>query len=339
MTSPAPSSSSPREALTRRRARERGAARGEAEPELAADLLAEVARGEVLARERAALGLPQEPLVEGRRPVEQLEEPLAPLPRSVLLGRGLLVLELHAEPVAEPLDRADEVEVLFLLDERDRVAALAAAEALEGAAVGRDAEARRPLLVKRAEADVTAPRLAQARVPLDERDDVGRCLDGLDRGVLDPRHQRFSAYASAKRSVIPATYSTISSAPSPPRGEVIDDAVDRLVRAAMLLACVVGEVDALEHEVAQAVHRPADLLALADVAGGRRRLDQVVDEAVDPPRPGRPEQLDLLLRQVVLGEQAVAERVVDVVVDVGDAVDEAHDLPLERVRLDARRCA
>ena len=132
------------ESLPRRRARERGAARGEAEPELAADLLAEVARGEVLARKRAALGLPQEPLVEGRRPVEQLEEPLTPLPRAVLLGRGLLVLELHAEPVAEPLDRADEVEVLLLLDERDRVAALAAAEALERAAVGRDAEARRP---------------------------------------------------------------------------------------------------------------------------------------------------------------------------------------------------
>ena len=45
------------------------------------------------------------------------------------------------------------------------------------------------------------------------------------------------------------------------------------------------------------------------------------------------EQRDLLVRQVVLAEQPVAHRVVDVVVDVGDAVDEADDLALERRRL------
>ena len=42
---------------------------------------------------------------------------------------------------------------------------------------------------------------------------------------------------------------------------------------------------------------------------------------------------DLLARQVALAEEPVAQRVVDVVVDVRDAVDEADDLPLERLRL------
>ena len=45
------------------------------------------------------------------------------------------------------------------------------------------------------------------------------------------------------------------------------------------------------------------------------------------------EQLDLGPRQVGLGEDPVANRVVDVVVDVRDAVDDAHDLALERLRL------
>ena len=49
--------------------------------------------------------------------------------------------------------------------------------------------------------------------------------------------------------------------------------------------------------------------------------------------PGRAEQRDLLLRQVVGGEHPGADRVVDVVVDVRDAVDDADDLPLERLRL------
>ncbi len=49
--------------------------------------------------------------------------------------------------------------------------------------------------------------------------------------------------------------------------------------------------------------------------------------------PVSPEDRDLLARQVVLVEQPVPHRVVDVVVDVRDAVDEPHDLPLERLGL------
>ena len=56
-------------------------------------------------------------------------------------------------------------------------------------------------------------------------------------------------------------------------------------------------------------------------------------EAVDPARARLPEQRDLLARQVLLREQPEADRVVDVVVDVGDPVDEADDPPLERLGL------
>src|SRR6185437_12167818 len=109
-----------------------------AEPELAADLLAEPAGGEIVARAGSGLRLPEHAGVEFGRPLEQRPQLiLAPTP-LLLLRRGLLVLELDPEAPREQLDRADEVDVLRLLDERDRVAALAAAEALVRAASRRD---------------------------------------------------------------------------------------------------------------------------------------------------------------------------------------------------------
>ena len=53
-----------------------------------------------------------------------------------------------------------------------------------------------------------------------------------------------------------------------------------------------------------------------------------MDEPVDAARPGVAQQLDLLPGQLILSEHAGADRVVDVVVDVGDPVDDANDLPL-----------
>ena len=58
-----------------------------------------------------------------------------------------------------------------------------------------------------------------------------------------------------------------------------------------------------------------------------------MDEPVDAVRPGVAQQLDLLPGQLILSEHAGADRVVDVVVDVGDPVDDANDLPLECCRL------
>jgi len=92
-----------------------------------------------------------------------------------------------------------------------------------------------------------------------------------------------------------------------------------------------SEIDALEHEGTQGKHRLANLLALADVAGRLRGLDQVVNERVNPPRAGRSEELDLCCGQLRRREHAGADRVIDVVIDVGHAVDEPDDLALERV--------
>ena len=55
--------------------------------------------------------------------------------------------------------------------------------------------------------------------------------------------------------------------------------------------------------------------------------------AVDPIGARGTEQLDLGAGQVGVREDPVADRIVDVVVDVGDAIDDAYDLPLQRLRL------
>ena len=160
----------------------------EAEAELAADGLPEAAALEVGADGHAGGRLPQVPLVERGGLVEHGVEPVAPLARLLLLRRRLLVLERDAEPFGQPLDRAGEVEVLGLADERDHVAALAAAEAVVEL-VGRvDREARRPLLV-----EGTAPRVARAGLPQrraagDDLDHVGGRHDLPDGRLLDPGH-------------------------------------------------------------------------------------------------------------------------------------------------------
>ena len=65
----------------------------------------------------------------------------------------------------------------------------------------------------------------------------------------------------------------------------------------------------------------------------RRRLDKVVHERVDALRARVAEQLDLRRGQILRRKQPAADRIVDVVVDVGDAVDDPHDPALERLRL------
>src|SRR5262249_2418550 len=120
---------------------------------------------------------------------------------------------------------------------------------------------------------------------------------------------------------------------APAVDQVLEDPPDDLVCALLVRLAAGGKVDPLEHERAQREHRLADLLALADVAGALRGLDEVVDERVDAARPGRSEQLDLAARQLGRAEHPCAHGVVDVVVDVGHPVDEAHDLALQRVRL------
>ena len=115
--------------------------------------------------------------------------------------------------------------------------------------------------------------------------------------------------------------------------EPVEDVPHRPHGKRSLLLGLRPEVHALEHERAQVEHRPADVLALDDVVGVGRGLDDVVHERVDPARAALAEERDLLLRQLLGPEQPRPQRVVDVVVDVRDAVDEADDLALERLGL------
>src|SRR5205823_11685377 len=177
-----------REAALTGLARERRAARRETEPVLPANLLAEATALEVRARLRPGLRLPEVALVERGCRVEHGVEPLAAPALRVLLGRGLLVLERNVEPLRQPLDRADEVDPLRLLDEGDCVASPLAAEAVVRALLGADGKGRRPLVVERAEPRESGARTAKRSAAGEDLDDVGDPLDGFDRGVGDPRH-------------------------------------------------------------------------------------------------------------------------------------------------------
>ena len=158
------------ESLLPRFPRERRAAGREPEPVLAADLLAETAALEVRARRLTARRLPEVALVERGRLLEQREQPLAP---PTLRGPAPGELSSYSSGT---LNRSASNSIAptksrfsCLLDERDRVPALAATEALEGASVRRDREAWRLLLVERAQAGETRAGLAQPRVTPDER--------------------------------------------------------------------------------------------------------------------------------------------------------------------------
>src|SRR5262249_12475345 len=127
-------------------------ARRVADPERAQRLLGEAAVGQVPARGRCLLRLPQVALVEAGRALQQLQQPLA---RLAALGRArVLVLDgqLDADALGQRLHRADEVQALGLLDELERVAPDPAAEAVVDALVSIHAERRRALLVERAQA-------------------------------------------------------------------------------------------------------------------------------------------------------------------------------------------
>ena len=61
--------------------------------------------------------------------------------------------------------------------------------------------------------------------------------------------------------------------------------------------------------------------------------DHVGDERVDAPRVRRTEHVDDIRRDIVHRDQPGPHRVVEIVVDIGDAVGDANHLAFERVRL------
>src|SRR5256886_16180600 len=159
-------------------------------------------RSEVRTRFRSCLRLPEVALVERGRRVEHRVEALPVPALRVLLGRSLLILERNVEPLREPLNRSDEVDALGLLDERDRVAAALAAEAVVGAFLGTDGERRRPLVVERAEPGEARARSLQLRPAGNDLDNIGGGLDGLDRGIGDPRHSALEPGRVGEREAI-----------------------------------------------------------------------------------------------------------------------------------------
>src|SRR5439155_6401356 len=99
-----------REALLAGLGDERGADRGEPETELPADLLAEAPRLQVRPRRLAELRLPEHPLVERGRLLQEGLKSLSPPALRIRVRGRLLVLERDAESLGEPLDRFHEVE-------------------------------------------------------------------------------------------------------------------------------------------------------------------------------------------------------------------------------------
>src|SRR5581483_7593599 len=94
-------------------------------------------------------------------------------------------LELDAGALREDAHGVDEPDVLVLLQEAERVAARAAAEALEEAAVGVDVKRRRLLAVERAQPDEIVAALAQRDVRPDHLADVGAGQDLALDAVVD----------------------------------------------------------------------------------------------------------------------------------------------------------
>ncbi len=119
-----------------------------------------------------------------------LHQPHPGAPVAAGRGAAALVGQVQADPVGQALHRLHEREVLDLHDELDDVAALAAAEAVEGAVAGAHVERGRLLLVERAQALQRAPaRAAQCDVLADDLVDPIALADLRDVALPDPsRH-------------------------------------------------------------------------------------------------------------------------------------------------------
>src|SRR5262249_53925043 len=152
------------------------------------DLLPEAAAPEVAACVGAGLRLPEVAFVERGSGVEYRVETVAAPAPGVLLGGGFLVVQRDVEALSEPLDSTHEVDAFGLLDERDRVAGGAAAEAIVEPLLRADGERWRPLVVERAKPREPRTRAAKLRPSRNDLDDVRGSLDGLDRRVGDASH-------------------------------------------------------------------------------------------------------------------------------------------------------
>ena len=152
--------------------------------ELAGDIARESAPTQIVAR-LTGVGVVQQALVVPLdRLVHRFGELLAARPFLRLARRG--VVELDPGLRGEVLDRAGKIEVLDLLDEREHVAALVAAEALVAPRLFTDVERTALLGVERAEPDPVPSDPFQGDVLLDGVDDRHRRPQPFDVLVDDP---------------------------------------------------------------------------------------------------------------------------------------------------------
>src|SRR5438477_434228 len=98
-----------------------------------------------------------------------------------------------------------------------------------------------------------------------------------------------------------------------------------------------GEVDILEHELAEGVGRIEDLVAHRHLGLAVRGDDHVVDHRVEPLRAIATERGAYLLRDVLFAHDLRTHRVIDIVMQVRDLVRVPHDPPLGRLG-NAPRC-
>ncbi len=147
---------------------------GEAELELADDVVAEAPLAEVGHAHGLPFGMAREHVGEiVARPLVEDEEALALRLRPLLLGGELLLLHLYAVAAAQPFQCLGIGHLLVLHDEMHDVAALAAAETLAELLRGRHDEARRALVVERAQPLVVHARLAEGDELAHHVHDVG----------------------------------------------------------------------------------------------------------------------------------------------------------------------
>src|SRR5262249_19580941 len=147
----------------------------------------EVAAAQVLAPGTAFGRLEEQPVVERDGGTDDLAEALLAL--AVLPDVGVVVAERDAGARRQTLDGLDEVQLLGLANERDRVAALLAAEAVPDQQFGIDRERRGLLGVERAQAHEAAADALEGDVLPDQRHQVGALPDPGDV-VVEDAHRR-----------------------------------------------------------------------------------------------------------------------------------------------------
>src|SRR5262249_41942675 len=130
--------------------------------------------------------LEEQPVVESDGGTDDLAEALLAL--AVLPDVGVVVAERDAGARRQTLDGFDEVQLLGLANERDRVAALLAAEAVPDQQLGIDRERRGLLGVERAQAHEAAADALEGDVLPGERHELGPLADPGDV-VVEAAHR------------------------------------------------------------------------------------------------------------------------------------------------------